>query len=160
MGCVQGFIVDNVQGPPLVGRQGAPRDLLRVPAGGQLVLHEAHLLHQHAHRLQEGALGADRVVGKEVLVAQARALVRLDAQQLQRLDKDGVVRFEDVVQVGVSEAAAGGGQQQEGQVLGGRGQLGVLPVEDDALELGLTALLPHHLGKQHVLLPQLAVDDG
>ena len=62
--------------------------------------------------------------------------------------------MEDHVQVLRPQLVGGGGQQEEGHIFGGRGDFGVFPVEDDALELLL--LVP----EEDVLLPELAVDDG
>ena len=47
----------------------------------------------------------------------------------------GVIKVQYVAEALGPEQAVGGGEDQEGEVFGGRGDLGVLPVQDDAGEI-------------------------
>ena len=67
-----------------------------------------------------------------------------------------VVKVEDVAEALGPEQAVGGGEDQEGEVFGGRGDLGVLPIEDDAGEVVVRVVVA--VAVQQVLLPQLPVD--
>ena len=158
MSNVEDLVVHKVEGPALV--HGETQFLLL--RGGvailrHLVLHKGHFLHQHAHRLQERTLRAHGVVGKEFLVGQALAVCGVDAQDVEGLTEDGVVGLKYIHQEFLAQLVGGGGEEKECQVLRGRSNLGVLPVQDNAGHLGVCGLLA---AEQHVFLPQLAVNDG
>ena len=114
-----------------------------------------HLLHQHTHGLHEGSLRADLVVLVEVFKSEAGMVDSAGLEGGEGLPEGGEVGVEKEVAMLRPQLVTGGGHQEEGEVLGGRGYLGVLPVQHKALDSLALFLL-----EEDVLLPALAVDDG